>query len=359
MKKKIIIVFLIVSAFLIDIPNMKAEKKLMIENLELIKVFPEEEQKLFFKTTPFISIDYFGNVYAVDNREHTVYKISRDGKLILKFGEKGHRPGEFQWPVYIAVFKNKVFVSDNIGISIFDLNGKFIKRFRKFRPINSMGIFQNIVLLAEIGTENLIIAYDYEGKKINSFGKKFNINPFLYRGWSNDHLDGVINWGKIICSKNYIYYISYLFGDIFKYNPDGILVSKKEEKDINFIKKNREFYFRKGIIRKNRLHILKGKDLGVFLNDAFYFENKIYLLLSEDYLSFSRENTYCGEIWQLDENKLEIERKYSFRNQRNRIKKINTRSFTIGKDRNNKLFYISFYDDNKKDFFIGVYKNNK
>ncbi|MCP2597547.1 6-bladed beta-propeller, partial [Candidatus Aminicenantes bacterium AC-335-G13] len=329
-----------------------------VEELKLIRVLPVKEERVFFKTTPFIVVDNFGNVYAVDNREHTVYKFDRNGKLLQKIGRKGEGPGDLEFPVHICVRKDKVFISDNRAISIFDLNGKFINRFRKFRHIISMAVFRDTILLTESSAEKLINVYDFKGKKLNSFGEKYKVDYSIYKGWPKAYIDQMINRGKILCSNNYIFYISYAFGDVFGYSASGKLLFKKEIKNIDFIKKSRQLLFKiGGKINKRGYYILKRKDWGYFLNDAFYFKNKIYLLLSENYLRFSKRDISKGEIWQFDVKTGKIERKFYFYPlERDKINKIYTRSLAIRKNENNKLLiYISYYDDRKGDFFIGKY----
>lgn len=163
------------------------------------------------------------------------------------------------------------------------------------------------------------------------------------------NVDLIINWGEIVCSDKYIYFISSLFGDIFKFDQNGNLIKKKEIKDIGFLEKNKNYYFSNLAINDSKN---KGLPLRTYFNDALYFRNKIYLLLTD-------KNVY-GEIWQLEENHLEIERKYSFFNfQEDKPTRIKSKSIGIftQESGNNLIFCISLLSSD--EIFINLYKINK
>lgn len=126
------------------------------EKLIISKTFPEEG--VYFKAVPTIDVDEAGNIYAVGNREHMVFKFSPDGKLLLKFGGMGQGPGELQWPYYLSISKNLklILVEDDIGVSFFSEDGIFIKRFRVFSPISSIYASPNKIYLLQPTENNLI-----------------------------------------------------------------------------------------------------------------------------------------------------------------------------------------------------------
>jgi len=309
-----------------------------------------EEQKIFFKTTPRIVLDTSGNVYALDNLQHVLFKFDKNGNFIKKIGRKGQGPGELQYPFLISLGEKNIYISDNFGISIFDTKGRYINRFRAFRVRRAMAIFKDKVLLSESNSKNLITMYDQSGKMLNSFGDIYKVNhPLLNEGGRYKlNVDLILNWGEIVCSDKYIYFISSLFGDIYKFDKNGNLIKKKEIEDISFLEKNKKYYFSNSTINKSKN---KGLPLRAYFNDAICFENKIYLLLMD-------KGVY-GEILQLDEKKLEIDRKYSFFNMQEKIP-TQLKSRRIGmfkqEDGSNLNFYVSFYSS--EEFFINMYKRN-
>jgi hypothetical protein len=330
--------------------GLDSGEKIKLERLELIQQFPLEEQEVFFKTTPKIVVDTSGYVYALDNMQHSLFKFDKNGNFIKKIGRNGQGPGDLQHPFFISLGENKIFISDNIGISVFDNMGRFINRFRAFRLRRAMAIFKDKVLLSESNSKNLITMFDQSGKILNEFGDIYEVNhPLLNKGGRYAmNVDLIINWGDIICSDKSIYFISSLFGDIFKFDQNGNLIKKKEIKDVDFLEKNKKYYFLDSTIQESRN---KGLPLRSFFCDALCLENKIYLLLAE--------KKFYGEIWQLDENQMEVERKYSFFNfQEEMPTQIKSKRIGIFKRGNGKNlnFYISFSSSGES--FINVYKRN-
>ncbi len=92
-----------------------------------------------------LSIDKDDNLWMADNGQHQVFKLDRNGKVLLTLGKKGVAgPGtdEFDAPTEVAVAPNgDIFVADghtgggsavgNARIVKFDRNGKFLKTWGK------------------------------------------------------------------------------------------------------------------------------------------------------------------------------------------------------------------------------------
>ena len=70
-----------------------------------------------------VTVDDAGNVYAAAVTEHRVYKFSRSGQLLAKWGA----PGQLRGPYDVAIYDGQLFVSElqNARISVFDLNGAY------------------------------------------------------------------------------------------------------------------------------------------------------------------------------------------------------------------------------------------
>ena len=70
-------------------------------------------------------------LYVTDTGNHRVQVFQQDDKFAFTFGSKGSNPGQFQYPVRIAIdIDNRVLVSDYHGnhISLFSHTGSFISR---------------------------------------------------------------------------------------------------------------------------------------------------------------------------------------------------------------------------------------
>ena len=136
-----------------------------------------------------------------------------------------------------------------------------------------------------------------------------------------------------------------LFGDIFAYDLEGKLITAKRMENNKFIERNRALYFKKGMINKGD---------GAFfpynvLEDAYYYQGNIFVLLS------SAGGNSCGEdIWQLDEETLQIIKTYVIFDKNQRDKNW-PRSLAVASNQaGENLFYVSLYDGN--DFVINIYK---
>lgn len=76
-----------------------------------------------------VKVDRQGNVWAVDHSESRIVKFDNNGKLTLKFGSSGSRPGSLSKPHDIAISKDgTVYVADtgNDRIQIFSGDGVFL-----------------------------------------------------------------------------------------------------------------------------------------------------------------------------------------------------------------------------------------
>jgi len=182
-------------------------EKARTDRLNLVTSFPRDEN-VFFQTTPFIALDNEKNIYALDNRQHAILKLDSDGKFVSRIGRQGQGPGELQWPAWIQVWNKHIFVADNTSISIFDLEGHFQNRFRKFHSMISMAVCEDRVFLAQPGDDNIINVYDYDGKKLFSFGNKYSVDYGIYKGWTNAAIDGYLNDGKLLYAGSRIYFIT-------------------------------------------------------------------------------------------------------------------------------------------------------
>jgi sugar lactone lactonase YvrE len=74
-----------------------------------------------------VTADGMGNIYALGTFNDGVFKFSRDGKFVNRFGSDGDKPGQLRAPSAVAVDgKGRVYVSDIKGIQVFDADGRYI-----------------------------------------------------------------------------------------------------------------------------------------------------------------------------------------------------------------------------------------
>ena len=84
-----------------------------------------------FLSPRFIAIDTNDNIYVTS--EHKLQKFSRNGEFVKSVGSgsAGSKPGEFHFPRAVKVYQNQVYVCDhdNNRIQVFDLELSFITSF--------------------------------------------------------------------------------------------------------------------------------------------------------------------------------------------------------------------------------------
>ncbi|HYX28425.1 MAG TPA: hypothetical protein VE863_07655 [Pyrinomonadaceae bacterium] len=86
-----------------------------------------------------VAVDGRGNIYGLGSFTSAVFKFSRDGKFMNKFGGPGHQPGQFSAASAIAVDgKGRVFVSDISGVQVFDSDGRYLNTFKPDGPASGM-----------------------------------------------------------------------------------------------------------------------------------------------------------------------------------------------------------------------------
>lgn len=89
-----------------------------------------------------VAVDGSGTIYAIEDREQSIYKFAPDGKYINKFGGKGKEAGQLTSPRNIAVDgQGHVYVSDlGRGVQVFDSNGRYIDSFGGHEVIFGLAI---------------------------------------------------------------------------------------------------------------------------------------------------------------------------------------------------------------------------
>lgn len=326
-------------------------KRIEVTTVKLTAHFPQ--QSIYFKTLPKIDLDKEGLIYAVDNREHTVFKFNRDGELLANFGRWGQGPGELQWPANISVDKSTglIFVKDNTGIVMYDPQGSFIRRVRTFTQIlNFDAAHGRIAVLEPIpGKQDLIGLYDYQGQRINSIGQKYDLDYSLSKEIAPGLLDRIANDGAALFDGNYVYYVSYLFGEIRVYDLSGLLMLEKKLSGPGNLEKYREQYrkifFEKGVKKNSDGTVTNWRIFGDACLDGGY----LYLLM----LGYVTGDVY--EVLVVDKKSLEIRERIILPDS---IYPEMVRVFPSN-EKNSISFAVSYQDKTNGAFMIGIFQKYK
>lgn len=86
---------------------------------------------LFFEGSGSIAVAPDGSVFVSNSMRHMVYKFDAAGKFVRAFGRRGKGPGDLTHPGRLSILDEKYLVvgeyATNQRISLFDLDGKFVK----------------------------------------------------------------------------------------------------------------------------------------------------------------------------------------------------------------------------------------
>ena len=112
-----------------------------------------------------IAINSVGNVYVTDSKNTCVNVFDQSGKCLFRFGKKGNLRdrGNLSSPTAITIDREDyVYVSEsNIGVSIFDKEGCFVKAFgTDLRDIKAMHIDHRGNLYVCEGKDNCVRIYE-------------------------------------------------------------------------------------------------------------------------------------------------------------------------------------------------------
>ena len=156
-------------------------------------------------------------VYVVDEKQFTVQKFDSDGNFVLKWGEYGSKPGQFNMARGIGVDSNGfVYVADTLNhrIQKFTTDGEFVSSFGKYgytagflnTPVD-ITFSKNLIYVSDPGNQK-IEKYTSEGTFLKSLDYNFGGKPIVPAGLVTDpHGD--------------IYFLDPSHQRVLKINSDG------------------------------------------------------------------------------------------------------------------------------------------
>ena len=114
-------------------------------------------------------------IYVTNTNQHNISVFDQRGKYIKSFGKKGISPGQFQFPVDVALSsEGKLYIADlkNYRIQVFSNEGEYEAYFPKEKEIKPVAITldkNNNVVVSDILSHTIKI-YKPNGVLIKEFG---------------------------------------------------------------------------------------------------------------------------------------------------------------------------------------------
>ena len=97
------------------------------------EMFIDNTEIFFPLSQRFVCMDSEGRLFVADVEESQVVCFNQKGKESFRFGAKGKGPGEFETMAQVYIIKDQLIVGSRAHQSIFDLDGKFIRRVRTIK----------------------------------------------------------------------------------------------------------------------------------------------------------------------------------------------------------------------------------
>lgn len=123
-----------------------------------------------------------GLLYVADTHGHQVVAFDRSGKEAFRFGRRGEKAGELNFPVHLWVDRNgEVYVCDtmNFRIQVFDPQGKFLTGFGQlgdgtgdFSKPKGVAVDSEGHIYVVEGIFDVVQVFDREGHLLLIFGRR-------------------------------------------------------------------------------------------------------------------------------------------------------------------------------------------
>jgi hypothetical protein len=201
-------------------------KEFMLEKDMVIGVEDGDENYLFGRIFD-VAVSSGGAIYVLDNGFNRVQKYDSSGVYIGTFGRKGEGPGEFNFPIAIAVDGlGNVYVADRSKVQIFDVTGTYTDSFehgfsgsfpRSIRINESNGIYLSCL---DIFEQQVLHKYSFNHTKVASFCNSYAIGEKVDVREEQTFGGGAID----INQKGLVYFTQRLPYVIRVFSPNGELL---------------------------------------------------------------------------------------------------------------------------------------
>ncbi len=154
------------------------DRKISVKKTEI--QLKEPINKFRYKIYPRIITDsiIFNNdkVFATDLENHSISVFSTDGNFLRRFGKKGSKEGNLNYPSCLTIYQNELYVADtfNNRISVFDVkSGKYLRCFgtEYLEEPQGITIYKNHVYVVDTNNHRICV-FSNKGILLKVFGDK-------------------------------------------------------------------------------------------------------------------------------------------------------------------------------------------
>lgn len=201
-------ILLYVCLFVISITRLAFTQGITTQELKKVLQIKGEENGML--VLPSDVAVFAGKIYVVDGGHHRIVVFDENGKLLFKFGGKGRKNGQMNYPVGIFAASNKqVYVADsgNHRIQIFSAEGAFLSSFKiesnkkPRRPIDVIRHSRTGNIFVSSSNHDLMV-YSPKGKLLYKWGGNgMNQGEFRYPATISELNDGRIAVVDVLNSR--------------------------------------------------------------------------------------------------------------------------------------------------------------
>jgi len=182
---KIVLIFLFVFVLCVNGISLTIVPK------EELRIGGDDYEEYFFAKA--IDVDEKGNIFVLDRKSFSIFKIDNRGKFIKRAGGKGEGPGEFPGtPMYISYSNGKLYISLMYlpRVYIFTDELSFIKTIDLPCTANDIEVLNGNILITTVGTKTSFPVLDIkkDEKYINSL-KKHRMPKIFWEQWKRFAID--------------------------------------------------------------------------------------------------------------------------------------------------------------------------
>lgn len=118
-------------------------------------------------------------IYLTDTLYHKIFVLDLEGRILRTFGKRGSKPGEFNYPVAVAIRQDRLYVVDamNFRVQILNLEGRPLGQFGRagdgsgtFSKPKSIALDSESHIYVVDSLFEVVEVFDQEGRFLLDFG---------------------------------------------------------------------------------------------------------------------------------------------------------------------------------------------